>query len=380
MVLIKKSLKSSKTLGKIPLLLYGRVFMETIFSTLKINLLDPLLIQQYLLPWYDKNRRVLPWRALPKHKPNPYHVWLSEIMLQQTTVSTVIPYFLNFIHLWPTVQALSEASLDDILHAWQGLGYYARARNLFKCAQEIAKHYKGDFPSAQNTLLKLPGIGPYTAAAIAAIAFEKNTSPVDGNIERVLSRVYSIDIPLPISKSLLKHLAIHHTPLHRPGDYAQALMDLGALICTPKNPRCILCPLKDFCRAFQNGKAEIYPLKVEPSVKPTRILDALWIEDRSGALLLEKRPHKGLLGGLVMVPIPYLNKNEENLFFKEETFPLKGFVSHAFTHFHLKVRILRSFIERDSLPLLENQFWCPLPDISQQALPTLMKKIMHHVL
>ncbi|MBS0184985.1 MAG: A/G-specific adenine glycosylase [Proteobacteria bacterium] len=354
--------------------------METIFSTLKINLFDAHLIQQHLLPWYDKNRRVLPWRALPGHKPNVYHVWLSEIMLQQTTVPTVIPYFLNFIRLWPTVHALSEASLDDILHAWQGLGYYARARNLFKCAQEIATLYKGDFPSSESTLLTLPGIGPYTAAAIAAIAFEKNTSPLDGNIERVLSRVYAIDTPLPTSKSLLKNLARHHTPFQRLGDYAQALMDLGSLVCTPKNPTCFVCPLKDFCRAFQKGKAEIYPLKEEASLKPTRTLDAFWIESKSGALLLEKRPHKGLLGGLVMVPIPYLNKNEENLFFKEEALPLKGVVSHTFTHFHLKVRVLKSFIERDNLSLLENQFWCPLAKISEQALPTLMKKIMRHVL
>ncbi len=353
--------------------------MTTIFSELKKDLLDPDTIQKHLLPWYDANQRMLPWRALPGKEPNPYHVWLSEIMLQQTTVPTVIPYFLNFIRLWPTVQDLSHASLDDILHAWQGLGYYARARNLFKCAQEITMHYEGIFPRLESTLLTLPGIGPYTAAAIAAIAFGKNTSPVDGNIERVLSRVYAIHVPLPGSKPLLQALARHHTPLHRAGDYAQALMDLGSTICTPKKPMCNICPLINFCRAFQKRDPENYPFKEPSPLKPTRLLDAFWIEDGSNSLLLEKRPPNGLLGGLVMIPIPLLNKNETNPFFREGASPLKGIVSHTFTHFHLKVRVLKSSVLKGNLSLSENQFWYPLSDLSHQALPTLMKKIVRHV-
>lgn len=353
--------------------------MSLVISNLVPDLFEADLIQKSLLPWYDKNQRLLPWRALPGEAPNPYYVWLSEIMLQQTTVPTVIPYFLKFIHLWPRVENLASASLDDILHAWQGLGYYARARNLFKCAQKITSLYNGVFPPCESMLLTLPGIGPYTAAAISAIAFNQSSTPVDGNIERVFSRLYAVDVPLPRSKPLLHTLARHHTPFYRGGDYAQALMDLGSKICTPRKPSCVLCPLKNFCKAYKQGLSEGYPQKMPSTLKPTRYLNAYWVENELGAVLLEKRSPSGLLGGLVMVPIPSLNKGDffqasENL----SLHSLKGYVSHTFTHFHLKITILKTSILQEDLPLKTHQFWCSMSDLHLQALPTLMKKIVKH--
>lgn len=343
-----------------------------------IKLLPSSAISTSLLPWYYHNKRRLPWRALAEENPNPYYVWLSEIMLQQTTVSTVIPYFLDFIKRWPSLQDLSLASLDSILHMWQGLGYYARARNLHKCAHEIIMNHKGIFPNSEHELLQLSGIGPYTAAAISAIAFGQKSSPVDGNIERVLSRIYSLDIPLPSAKRVLHEIARHHTPEKSCGDYAQGLMDLGSMICTPKRPLCSSCPLKEICKAFKTEKQENYPLKMSPALKPTRLADTFWIENTEGKILLEKRPPHGLLGGLIMTPITSLNNTLElppSLSF-QDFIPLSPTINHTFTHFHLKVRILKASIKSSKIPLPPQQFWCSPEDLSSQAFPTLMRKII----
>ena len=233
-----------------------------------------------LLKWYDRHQRVLPWRARAGEKIDPYRVWLSEIMLQQTTVATVKGYFDNFLDRWPTVIDLASAELDDVLHAWQGLGYYARARNLHKCARVVAWEFNGQFPSTAAALLALPGIGPYTAAAIAAIAFDRPATPVDGNIERVISRLYRISEPLPGAKRAIKEKAEAVTPPYRCGDYVQAVMDLGATICTPRKPVCPLCPWRHYCAASRAGDADSLPRKASKKQKPTRVGIAFWLEDR----------------------------------------------------------------------------------------------------
>lgn len=343
-----------------------------------IKLLSPNAISASLLPWYNQNKRSLPWRALSDEKPNPYHVWLSEIMLQQTTVPTVIPYFLKFIKQWPSIQDLSTATLDEILHSWQGLGYYARARNLYKCALEIITHYDGIFPNSEENLLKLPGIGHYTAAAISAIAFNQKSSPVDGNIERIFSRIYTLQTPIRAAKSVLQHIAKYHTLDHFPGDYVQGLMDLGSMVCTPKQPLCLSCPLKKVCKAFLESTQELYPLKAPRTLKPTRMADTFWIEDINGDILLEKRPPRGLLGGLIMTPITSLGHDGilPPPLSQQDFIPLVPIVSHTFTHFHLKVRILKSSVKKSHLTLSGEQFWCSPQDLHLQAVPSLMKKII----
>ena len=214
---------------------------------------DASALSGVLLPWYDAHRRTLPWRYAPGAPADPYKVWLSEIMLQQTTVATVIPYFEKFTAAWPTVGDLADAPLDDVLLAWAGLGYYARARNLHKCARAVVDAFGGVFPNNEQDLLTLPGVGPYTAAAIASIAFDQRATPMDGNIERVMARLHKVETPLPDAKPELKEWAIAHTPAARCGDYAQALMDLGATVCTPRNPDCAHCPCTDLCSARASG-------------------------------------------------------------------------------------------------------------------------------
>jgi A/G-specific adenine glycosylase len=247
-----------------------------------------------ILKWYDRHRRQLPWRSPPGAPADPYHVWLSEIMLQQTTVVTVKSYFENFLEIWPKISDLAAAPLDDVLHAWQGLGYYARARNLHKCAGVIVTEFGSLFPEDEQALLTLPGIGPYTAAAIAAIAFGKKTTPVDCNIERVIARLFAVSEALPKSKPKLTELAVKLTPDDRAGDYAQALMDIGATICTPKKPTCSLCPLSGECRAEARGIAEELPARAPKKNKPTRLGTAFWLVNPKGEILLRRRPEKGL--------------------------------------------------------------------------------------
>ncbi len=255
-----------------------------------------------LLAWYDRHRRKLPWRAGPGERPDPYRVWLSEIMLQQTTVKTVAPYYARFLDRFPTVERLAQASLDDVLKAWAGLGYYARGRNLHACAQAVVGRHGGRFPATAAALSELPGIGPYTAAAIAAIAFDEPATPVDGNIERVVARLFAVEEELPGAKPAIRRLAADLTPARRAGDFAQAMMDLGAGLCTPKKPACGLCPLNDDCAARRRGDAETFPRKGAKRAGKLRRGAAFVVMRADGHLLVRTRPTKGLLGGMTEVP------------------------------------------------------------------------------
>ncbi|MFZ5616057.1 MAG: A/G-specific adenine glycosylase, partial [Pseudomonadota bacterium] len=262
-------------------------------------------IPQSLLKWYDANARELPWRVGPEarkagERPVPYRVWLSEIMLQQTTVATVRPRFNEFLARWPTVEAMAAASLDDVLGQWAGLGYYARARNLHKCAVEVAR--AGGFPKTEEELRALPGVGQYTAAAIAAIAFDAPAIVMDGNIERVAARLFAIKTPLPKAKAELKEAIGAVWPEKRSGDFAQALMDLGAGVCSPRNPKCLLCPLSAHCEARAKGIAESLPRKAKRPEKPLRRGIAYALVNSKGEILFERRPEKGLLGGMLGLP------------------------------------------------------------------------------
>src|SRR5438128_2058764 len=254
-----------------------------------------------LLAWYDRHRRRLPWRPPAGERADPYRVWLSEIMLQQTTVKAVGPYFEKFLARWPEVTALGQASLDDVLRMWAGLGYYSRARNLHACAVAVMREHGGVFPDTEEGLRALPGIGPYTAAAIAAIAFGRRTMPVDGNIERVASRLFAVEEPLPQAKPLIQQLATTLLGATRAGDSAQALMDLGASICTPNKPACSLCPLYDDCAARARGDQETFPRKAPKKTGGLR-RGAAFVVRRGDDLLVRTRPEKGLLGGMAEVP------------------------------------------------------------------------------
>ena len=255
-----------------------------------------------LLRWYDAHRRELPWRAPPGERAEPYRVWLSEIMLQQTVAAAAGPYFLRFVERWPDVGALAAASLDEVLQAWQGLGYYARARNLHAAARIVAAQHGGRFPDSEAGLRALPGVGAYTAAAIAAIAFERKAVVVDGNVERVMARLFRVETPLPAAKKAIRDAAAELTPDERPGDYAQAVMDLGATVCLPRRPRCGACPWSGGCLARAAGIAESLPVKAPKRERPVRRGIAYWTEDGAGRVLLRRRPENGLLGGMMEVP------------------------------------------------------------------------------
>lgn len=340
-----------------------------------------------LLGWYDQKRRVLPWRAEEGTLPNPYHVWLSEIMLQQTTVITVIPYFHNFVKLWPSIHKLADASLDEIYHAWQGLGYYSRARNLQKCAQILSRDYHGILPRTESELIKLPGVGPYTAAAIAAIAFDEPTIPVDGNIVRVLSRVFSIETPLPQLKDDIWALTQSLIPPQRSGDFAQALMDLGATVCQPRSPKCSECPLTSLCKAYEQGRVSKLPVAAQKAKIPTRYGVVFWVETQDGRVLIQKRGEKGLLAGLMEFPTtPWVEetwKDQDCLAFApvidQQWEPLPQGVRHTFTHFHLEFNLVRAMVEKE-FESSNERLWVPLSEVKNYALPTLMKKVMKVVL
>jgi len=334
-----------------------------------------------LLAWYDRHRRSMPWRALPGQVPDPYHVWLSEIMLQQTTVATVGPYFERFLGLWPKVADLAAADLDEVLHGWQGLGYYARARNLHKCAGVVATGLDGVFPDTEADLLKLPGIGPYTAAAIASIAFGRKATVVDGNVERVMARLFAVTDPLPGSKDRLRDHAVDLTPDARCGDYAQATMDIGATICTPKKPACAICPLIDDCEARRLGIADDLPKKTPKAERPTRRGVAFWIVAPDGSVLLRRRIEAGLLGGMMEVPstdwVPDGAWTDEDAVkhapLAADWKPVKGLVRHTFTHFHLELTVLAAHVDgTDGL----DGVWCAPGRFGCYALPTVMKKVV----
>ena len=345
---------------------------------------DAAAMSGRLLAWYDRHRRDLPWRAGPGEVPDPYSVWLSEIMLQQTTVATVGPYFQRFVERWPTIEALAAAALDDVLHAWQGLGYYARARNLHRCARDVTERHGGTLPDSEEALLALPGIGRYTAAAVAAIAFGRRAVVVDGNVERVVARLFRVERPLPDSKPLLYQLAGSLTPELRTGDHAQAMMDLGATICVPQKPKCMLCPWVDACAG--RDVAESLPRKRPKPQKPTRRGVAFWLVRDDGAVLLRRRPEKGLLGGMVEVPssawgegpLPDVSSVlDQSPVGIAAPSALPGQVRHTFTHFHLELVVATARANAAAPP---GCVWC-LPDaFGDHALPTVMKKVVRHAL
>lgn len=346
-----------------------------------------------LLSWYDRHRRTMPWRAPAGQRTPPYLVWLSEIMLQQTTVATVGDYFHRFVKRWPTVEALAGAPLDDVLSAWAGLGYYARARNLHACARTVLERHAGLFPESEAELLALPGIGPYTAAAIRAIAFDHPASAVDGNVERVISRLYAIETPLPDSKAEINLHAAALVPTERAGDYAQALMDLGATVCTPRSPRCVICPFVGDCQAQARGLTEELPRRAPKALKPTRRGLAFVLSRKDGAVLLRKRPPKGLLGGMDEVPSSDWNEGDwrEGKFslaeaLKQAPVPakwtvLEGLVRHTFTHFHLELAVAHATATTSGLAkLAPGSAWCTIDEMDARALPTVMRKVIAHAM
>jgi A/G-specific adenine glycosylase len=325
-----------------------------------------------LLAWYDAHARVMPWRVSPADRaagvqPDPYAVWLSEVMLQQTTVAAVRAYFRRFIERWPTVFALAAAADADVMGEWAGLGYYARARNLLACARAVAA--RGGFPETRAGLLELPGVGPYTASAMAAIAFDEAAAVVDGNVERVMARMFAVQEPLPGAKVVLTRLAGELTPEKRPGDYAQAVMDLGATICTPRNPACGICPWMGACRARAEGIAAELPRKVKKAATPTR-RGKVWLAHREdGAWLVETRGDKGLLGGMLGWPGSDWDGGGGDAPILAEWERL-GEVRHTFTHFHLYLDVMLAQVGADAVPA-RGAF---VPQLRPSDLPTVMRK------
>ena len=345
-----------------------------------------------LLAWYDRHRRKLPWRPPAGERADPYRVWLSEIMLQQTTVKAVGPYFEKFVARWPDVTALARASLDDVLRMWAGLGYYSRARNLYACAVAVAREHAGAFPDTEAGLRALPGIGPYTAAAIAAIAFDRRTMPVDGNIERVVSRLFAVEQELPQAKPRIQQLAATllgpsraGDEKSRAGDSAQALMDLGASICTPKTPACALCPLSDECAARARGDQETFPRKLAKKTGAPR-RGAAFVVTRGDELLVRSRPEKGLLGGMTEVPGSEWRAAQQDKAALKQAPVLKGVsrwhrktgvVTHVFTHFPLELVVYTAKVPaRTRAP--EGMRWVPIATLAGEALPNVMRKVVAH--
>ncbi|MCB1500653.1 MAG: A/G-specific adenine glycosylase [Bauldia sp.] len=343
-----------------------------------------------LLAWYDRHARRLPWRVGPEDRAvgvlaDPYRVWLSEVMLQQTTVAAVKAYFDAFTAAWPTVADLAAAPREDVLKAWAGLGYYARARNLHACAEAVVRDHGGRFPESSEALRALPGIGDYTAAAIAAIAFDEPAAVVDGNVERVLARLFAIETPLPDAKKTIRALQAKLTPPVRAGDYAQAMMDLGAGICTPKRPACALCPLNDVCRAHAAGSEERYPIKTPKAERPTRYGDAFVAVRSDGAVLLRARADDGLLGGMTEVPGSEWTSRRRPLDasvdspIQADWQPAAGPVVHVFTHFRLELNVYCGRITAMEQP--PPGHWWSTPDaLPGEALPSVMKKVVEAAL
>ncbi|MGZ5989160.1 MAG: A/G-specific adenine glycosylase [Rhizomicrobium sp.] len=333
-----------------------------------------------LLAWYDVHRRELPWRARAGRKTDPYHVWLSEIMLQQTTVQAVGSYYVKFLRFWPTVKALAEAPRDNLLTAWAGLGYYARARNLHAAAKLVAHEMGGKFPDTAEELRKLPGVGGYTSGAIAAIAFDRQEAAVDANAERVLARLFAVKEPMPKAKARLRELGQSLVPKKRAGDFAQALMDLGSLICTPKRPACARCPWSLGCEARAGGIQDELPKKAAKVARPLKRGAAFVARDATGAVLLIKRAEKGLLGGMMQPPLGPWGEDfpspKDALLqapFRANWKKRSGLVRHGFTHFELEIEVYAANLGKR--PKFEGRW---VEDISTAALPTVMKKIVLH--
>ncbi|HVT54557.1 MAG TPA: A/G-specific adenine glycosylase [Xanthobacteraceae bacterium] len=371
-----------------------------------------------LLAWYDRHRRDLPWRAKPGEAIDPYRVWLSEIMLQQTRVETVARYYDKFLAKFPTVEKLAKAPLGEVLKLWAGLGYYARARNLHACARVVAKEHGGRFPETEEGLRELPGIGGYTAAAIAAIAFGKKAAPVDGNIERVVARLFRVETPLPVAKSELQTRAASLVP-RRAGDFAQAMMDLGAMICTPKNPSCLLCPWSDVCAAHLTGEPEAHPRRMPKAEGKLRCGAAFVVLRADETVLLRRRPRRGLLGGMTEVPntewsatfdektalqfAPCFSPSPGSRLRRSPPSPRNygereerrasgakgegqlrwhrkpGYVRHIFTHFPLELSVYLAKVPVETVAPKGMRF-AKIAKLESEALPSLMKKVVAHAL
>jgi A/G-specific adenine glycosylase len=339
-------------------------------------------IAALLLAHYDAHARDLPWRKRPgEGLPDPYHVWLSEIMLQQTTVAAVRSYFRTFTERWPDFAALAAADEADVMAAWAGLGYYARARNLVKCARKVVAEHGGNLPCTEAELLSLPGIGPYTAAAIAAIAFGQRAVVVDANVDRVVARLFAISTPLPAAKPLIREATDAITPQLRAGDFAQAMMDLGAGICSVRAPSCMPCPLQAHCDAFRLGNPESYPVKPAKKAKPARVGTAYWIE-RGGEVYLVTRQDKGMLGGMRSLPDDGWNSRADGdgkAPFAASWQYLDSIVQHEFTHFTLSLRIAVTALGRDANLPDDGEYW-PVKSLDKAGLPTLFTKVTTAVL
>lgn len=331
-------------------------------------------IRAALLDWYAVHARTLVWRAPPgsQDRPDPYRVWLSEVMLQQTTTPHATPYFLAFTARWPTVEALAAAGDSDVMAAWAGLGYYARARNLLACARAVARDHDGVFPGTEAELLKLPGVGAYTAAAVAAIAFEQPANVVDGNVERVMSRLFAVEAPLPAARPHLKALAARFVLGDQPGaeraDWPQALMDLGATICRPKSPLCEQCPVAFGCAALATGEPGRYPLKSKKAERPHRRGIAWVLRDEQGRVALVRRPDKGLLGGMLGLPTSHWSDAPDATPPVAADWQDAGSIDHIFTHFSLTLTVRVATGTGDFLWTDETQALADLPTVFRKAL------------
>jgi A/G-specific adenine glycosylase len=346
---------------------------------------DPALpiprLRRELLDWYDGARRDLPWRAAPGTLPDPWHVLVSELMLQQTTVATVQGRFAPFLARFPTLEALAGASLDEVLHAWQGLGYYRRARALHACAVAVVERHGGRLPLEADALAELPGVGGYTAAAVAAIAGERPAVPVDANVERVLSRVLAVETPLPAARPKLRAAAGRFAAPERAGDFAQALMELGALVCTPRRPACLACPWRSWCQAARCHDPETFPRKVARGARAVRHATAFLLERADGAVLFRRRPIDGPLGGMVELPsTPWLADPAAAAAAVAASAPaaarwspVAGAVRHVFTHVDLTVTLVRG-----TTATAEEGMWTRPFRFPELALPTLTKKLLRH--
>ena len=345
-----------------------------------------------LLVWYDRHGRDLPWRAKGPKTMDPYHVWLSEVMLQQTTVQAVIPYFVKFVDKWPTVQDLAAAEDGDVMQAWAGLGYYARARNLLKCARVVSAEYGGLFPTHQNDLKELPGIGDYTSAAIAAIAFNRPATVIDGNVDRVVSRYFAIKTPLPDSKPEIRRNAESLYMMCsevRPGDFAQAMMDLGATICTPTSPKCTVCPVAAGCAGQVQGIAAALPARKPKAERPKRVGYIYWIENDANQILLQNRPDQGLLGGMTGFPTtewvqvsreskkwPEIEHIFDNCSSDNVMMNNKILISHVFTHFSLELRGVAVRLHSGRGVYGSGYLWVNRQDLHKIGMPTVFKKFL----